>query len=1123
MKKLTVSLLILGLLICTLVFPASAASSPLTFTLLKDGSGYEITGCDSSATVVIIPATHEGLPVKSVADRAFTGCKQLKMFIVKTGSEYFYAEDGVLFTDDPVKTLVRFPNNWKIYELSAYQVPEGTEAIAPWAFSGINTLAYLHIPEGVTTLGDFAFAESTTWYLLRVYMPDSLVNIGKNLYKNLEGYTAWIANPDSDACQYAKKNKIQCEEYIELTPKQKSISEGEADLADTAETKFSEQNRRLLFPTFASEYIGDSLQRNFDLSSLQEMHPDEVFVPVERCWPSIIPDAGGKTDSGYPACEGLFGVGYTEGETILRGYNAEGEVTGVRKVDGSFIFMLPDAVSFGCAGGMNTHISLTPYTPVIVTSPGILPLNPDEFRDGGGLSDFRTLILDYPDPFFNFRIPLCLDIVSIYTSDPFGPTDNSPNQYRTLITLSVKDPYLQNRTGQISCYFHSSDKSLETGQMTFSLLKDKSGYEISSCTEDAVTAVIPATYEGLPVKAVADKAFLDCTKLEAFVVESDSEYFYAEDGILFTDDPVKTLVRFPNYWKAGKAKAYQLPKGTKAIARWAFSGCSTLDHLHIPEGFTTLEDYAFAGVLSYNFCIYAPDSLTIIGKNLTQNATANIAVYANKGAAMLQYARKHRMPCQAYWVMETQQMTVPLKTPDTVNAEDMNPPDPEQRATVYIEEGLRLIPPSIAEIFDLSSLQESAPSEIYIPLYIRWPMLQPGTDGKTASGYPVQDGLFGVGYTEGETILRGYDLNGNITGTRKVNGDFGFALPGAVSMGVSGGSNTHLNVVPYTPEIITGPGIMPLSQDAFRRADDILPFKVIALEYTSPEHSFESPDYLNTLSSCTSDAFNTPDGRSGHYTTLVLEMKDPYLLDRMNQASLHFHQMETIFENKDITFKVSPVFGELETDLGEKAWKVFLAEKEMMEGVYYPAGAAINHITLLLNGCFPCAYTFWDGVSFINLDEQCIPFSKNAYVFTHEMIHAIDQSLPNTSNGFVPSPWMEGRAEYLGYKAFKALKLRGNSEYPKRYNWSFLTEEDKADFFRYYYESTNRETTYPVGYYFFKYLCDTYGEDISAKIMENIANARFTEYDNKAALFKECITSVTDPDVFQNFVRDVIH
>ena len=65
-----------------------------------------------------------------------------------------------------------------------------------------------------------------------------------------------------------------------------------------------------------------------------------------------------------------------------------------------------------------------------------------------------------------------------------------------------------------------------------------------------------------------------------------------------------------------------------------------------------------------------------------------------------------------------------------------------------------------------------------------------------------------------------------------------------------------------------------------------------------------------------------------------------------------------------------------------------------------------------------------------------------------------------------------------------------------------------------------------MGYYFFKYLCETDGEGVSARITANLA--ALTEYSNWAGdascapLFKQCVEAATEPGVFQNFVRDVI-
>lgn len=125
----------------------------------------------------------------------------------------------------------------------------------------------------------------------------------------------------------------------------------------------------------------------------------------------------------------------------------------------------------------------------------------------------------------------------------------------------------------------------------------------------------------------------------------------------------------------------------------------------------------------------------------------------------------------------------------------------------------------------------------------------------------------------------------------------------------------------------------------------------------------------------------------------------------------------------------------------------------------------------------------------------------------------------------MPGAWLEGRAEYIGGKLCQQ-KCMPYTKYKAKYNWSFLSEADKADFFRYYTESTNRETNYTVGYYFFKYLFDTYGEDVSAKIMANCfaAKEKLPSYSWQMPMetFRQCVTDATEPDVFQNFVWDVV-
>ena len=134
------------------------------------------------------------------------------------------------------------------------------------------------------------------------------------------------------------------------------------------------------------------------------------------------------------------------------------------------------------------------------------------------------------------------------------------------------------------------------------------------------------------------------------------------------------------------------------------------------------------------------------------------------------------------------------------------------------------------------------------------------------------------------------------------------------------------------------------------------------------------------------------------------------------------------------------------------------------------------------------------------------------------MVHAIDES-SEAFQFITPSAWQEGRAVYIAEKVCKAMKIKSGTNYSKK-DLRFLTDEDKADFYRYFYDSGDRWTSYPVGYMFVKYLCGRYGEDVLGKIEDNVNHTRFSLASDFRKLFLECIISVTDPDVFRDFVRD---
>lgn len=653
-------------------------------------------------------------------------------------------------------------------------------------------------------------------------------------------------------------------------------------------------------------------------------------------------------------------------------------------------------------------------------------------------------------------------------------------------------------------------------QFEFTLLKDGSGYELSRYTGTSPVTVIPAEYEGLPVKTIADRAFTEAENLIMFVTDKKQETFYAEEGVLFTDDPVKTLVRFPNAWRQQNA-AYRVPDDTKAIAAWAFSGVKTLAYLHIPEGVVSIGDYAFAEADNpdLNLTVHCPSSLKEIGKKLTQNHKSNIAFIGPKNAPILKYAQKNSVPSAYYTESKPPaETTVAFAEPDRTEADD--PGLPASPKIVKVNDlTYASYDNFLPERYDISALQDDGPDEIRIPLKDHWEEIARKEEGKTTNGYPPQTGLYGIGYTEEEMILRGYDEEGNVTGVRRVNGDFCFSLPGAYELGCSGGKNGQVTVVPYEPEIVTETGVLTPTPVSFHTGNALCkPFRIFVLKYANALFSIDAPPQADGVVFSLADTRGTPNGGTDHYSIMMLILDDPYILESSEQITVTFHRMDTTFENDEFAFRASPLFENVTEDYGEKLYDILTQLKSIMIGPYYPSDGPVKKITVLLNGWNPAA-----SDSTIFLDGEYAQYSKkHIETYVHEMVHAIDES-SEAFQFITPSAWQEGRAVYIAEKVCKAMKIKSGTNYSKK-DLRFLTDEDKADFYRYFYDSGDRWTSYPVGYMFVKYLCGRYGEDVLGKIEDNVNHTRFSLASDFRKLFLECIISVTDPDVFRDFVRD---
>ena len=111
------------------------------------------------------------------------------------------------------------------------------------------------------------------------------------------------------------------------------------------------------------------------------------------------------------------------------------------------------------------------------------------------------------------------------------------------------------------------------------------------------------------LEKIGNNAFDGCRALETFVVDKNNLKFTSINGVLFTKNR-KTIFRYPE-GKKKKKNEYSIPKDVVNIGSGAFSGCSSLKLIRLPDGVTVIGDSAFKGCSSLK-SINIPNGLTEI-------------------------------------------------------------------------------------------------------------------------------------------------------------------------------------------------------------------------------------------------------------------------------------------------------------------------------------------------------------------------------------------------------------------------------------------------------------------------------------------------------------------------------
>lgn len=152
--------------------------------------------------------------------------------------------------------------------------------------------------------------------------------------------------------------------------------------------------------------------------------------------------------------------------------------------------------------------------------------------------------------------------------------------------------------------------------LTYEIVKDTTAgsiyYKITDCDESAPVAEIPGTIDGIPVQEIAEDAFASCrnlksvtisdsvtsipasafagcVSLENIAVDENNANYRSYDGVLY-DNTGSTLLYCPR----GK-NTVDILANTKTIDTSAFSDCTKLTDIVLPDGITDISSNAFSG------------------------------------------------------------------------------------------------------------------------------------------------------------------------------------------------------------------------------------------------------------------------------------------------------------------------------------------------------------------------------------------------------------------------------------------------------------------------------------------------------------------------------------------------
>ncbi len=213
------------------------APTTLVYTLLSDGSGYEVSRPDADdvnyglSGKIVIPDYYQGLPVTRIADDAFS-LRSLQIINPSNPNQQQTQQYNTVTTE------IRLPEHlkeigqyafWGLTALKSIKLPDEVTLIDEYAFCGCSKLKTVTLNNGLTTIEKNAFNNTA---LTKINIPDSVTTIGNYAFYSCASMTKVTM---TDSVTYIGSNAFaSCKKLSDVTISENLQYMGVKILKDTA-------------------------------------------------------------------------------------------------------------------------------------------------------------------------------------------------------------------------------------------------------------------------------------------------------------------------------------------------------------------------------------------------------------------------------------------------------------------------------------------------------------------------------------------------------------------------------------------------------------------------------------------------------------------------------------------------------------------------------------------------------------------------------------------------------------------------------------------------------------------------------------------------------------------------